>query len=693
MPVILMGMNSLLLQVVCLRQILSTFSGNELIIGITLAAWLLLVSLGSYIGSKIDLENAFGISFVDVAVLAQPTVIFIEIIRHLVNYSLGEVLPLPLTIAWIILSLSLLCVTLGLQFPLAVKYLHEKTSEVYSFEAAGAFAGGLIFAFMLAGNFNSYQLAFTASTSSILVAVYMLRKAVLMPLVILPLLIYFGGQEVLDSFKYKGFEFVSRSESRYGEVEVFKMGDQYNLYSSDKLLFSYPDVQTEELTAHIPMSMQDSADDILLVGGSPAVVRELLKYPVKSVDFVEIDPVLIDVAKGLLTDEDRSLLEDRRVRVIHTDARRFIKGSEPDRYDLIILNIPEPATANLNRFYTVEFFREAEAILKNDGILHLSLPASFGYISKKMQMANGSVFNSVKEVFSHVEVSSEEYGIIAASRSPLKIDAGSLISRFMKKGVDTEHFEDYILTDAFKPLQVEMVKERLGKVDELNTDRRPISYLYNLMLWSDMHRGKWLNLLLGLTGKGMMIISVLFLVLLSAVFHVKREPVYNAVFTTGYFTMALFLIVILTYQSHFGYVYERMGLMSGTFMLGGAVGAYLLRASARPEKWLRVFDILALALILVTYVLMSDEAVFYVIVLAAGFVGGGQFAAASRTIRKEKGVYIAGRLYAVDLCGACIGSLFTAIFMVPLVGIQKTLLFLAVMKALSLTYLLVYKKV
>jgi len=54
-PFLVMGITSMLLQITVLRLLLSTFSGNELDIGITLSFWLIYVGLGSYMGRKIRL--------------------------------------------------------------------------------------------------------------------------------------------------------------------------------------------------------------------------------------------------------------------------------------------------------------------------------------------------------------------------------------------------------------------------------------------------------------------------------------------------------------------------------------------------------------------------------------------------------------------------------------------------------------
>jgi spermidine synthase len=351
LPVILMGASSIVLQILCLRQLLATFSGNELIIGITFAVWLIIVALGSFAGSRINNKNAFGLSFISVALVSQLTIILIKSVRPVAGFDLGEVIPLVTTAGWTVLSMSVLCAAIGIQFPLAVSYLKERAPEVYSFEAAGAFAGGVLFTFIFAGRTETYTLAMIAAIINILVSFYLMRKKIVLLLLILPAVFYMGGAGIMPVFQYQGVELVKHAESRYGEIVVLKIKDQLNVYSSEKFLFSYPDHQTEETKAHFPMTIQPSAGKVLIVGGSPAVIREFLRYPVEMIDFVEIDPVLMGISKGLLSMDDREYLDDKRVKLLHTDARKYIKSLRSPQYDLIVLNIPEPSTANINRYY------------------------------------------------------------------------------------------------------------------------------------------------------------------------------------------------------------------------------------------------------------------------------------------------------------------------------------------------------
>ncbi|MEK7851300.1 MAG: hypothetical protein AAB275_05410, partial [Deltaproteobacteria bacterium] len=482
LPVITMGLSATLLQITALRQLLSVFSGNELVIGITLSVWLITVGTGSYTGWRLRHEKAFAVSFLAVAFLSQPTIIFINAIRPALSLGVGETGSLVATAVSAILSLLPLCLALGTQFPLAVSYMKGAAAKVYGVEALAAFFGGVLFTFAISGRVSALTLAAAISVINILTAFYLFRKKALITLLLIPVIIHYGTFES-EIAPWQGLGLKKKIESKYGEIVVTETRGQSNLYLSGKVGFSYPDPQAEELKAHLPISVHPSPHNLLLIGGSPAVIREFLKYEVEGMDFVELDPAMVSISFDLLNTEDREILKDGRIRIMTEDARKYVKSLKGPEYDLITLNLPEPSTASINRFYTSDFFREARAALKEGGVLFLTMPTSSGYIGKRMRLANGSIYNSLKSVFRHVEVSSEEYGCIFASDKPLLTNPQTLEQRFNGRMVETRYFKPYILKDAFSPLKVSLVKERLGNVDVVNTDTRPLAYLYNLMLW------------------------------------------------------------------------------------------------------------------------------------------------------------------------------------------------------------------
>jgi spermidine synthase len=119
--------------------------------------------------------------------------------------------------------------------------------------------------------------------------------------------------------------------------------------------------------AHLAMTQHRDPRRVLLVGGGlRGTLREIVRHEVASVDYVELDPALLAAAAPYLAAGTRAALADPRVRVLHTDGRLFVKAGG-DAYDLIVVDVPDPTTAVLNRFYTVEFFAEAAARLRPGG--------------------------------------------------------------------------------------------------------------------------------------------------------------------------------------------------------------------------------------------------------------------------------------------------------------------------------------
>lgn len=695
LPVLIMGLSSILLQIISMRQLLTVFSGNELDIGITLSVWLTAVGTGSYIGHRLKFRNAFVLSFIAVAILAQPTILCMDLLRPFLGIGFGETVPLTTTIISTVFLLLPLCLVLGMQFPLAVSYADGDASKAYSLEATGAFIGGIMFTILLAGRTDVSILTLMISIVSIITASFLLKRKLFFLFLAIPLVVYFGAHRSEMKFLPKDMELVKRVESRYGEIKVLKIKSQMNVYSSGKYNFSYPDPQTEEIRAHMPMSAHPHPEHIMIIGGSPAVLREILNYPILKLDFLEIDPSMIDVSLSLLSKEDTAKLNDKRLRIISEDARKFINKLQVPAYDMIILNLPEPATANINRFYTEEFFYETKSALKKDGILTLTLPTSSGYISRRMQTVNGSVYNSLRSVFGYTAVSSEEYGYLFASDSPVDISPILLENRFNQSMIRTENFRPYIFYDAFSSLKSAMVKERLGKISKKNKDMRPSAYLYNLMLWADIQGSSLLTSLLD-HSRALSVFMVILIIAVSALLWRRNNAVYYSIFTTGYSTMAFSVIIILFYQAAYGYVYEMIGLLTSMFMAGMAVGAYIMKSVSRPMKWLRFFEAAVIVLFISSPLFFKQEVLFYILSLFCGMAGGVQFTlanqfmkAANPSLSAFKGerpdtARTAGRLYAFDLAGSFLGALLTSIFLLPIFGIQNTIIFVVLIKAVSM---------
>jgi len=177
-------------------------------------------------------------------------------------------------------------------------------------------------------------------------------------------------------------------------TEILLLQKQQNRKISFWMAFSFfstgNPIEAEE-SVHYALSQTKKHANILLIsGGICGLTKEILKYNPEAVDYTEIDPELIRLGKKYT-----NFASDKRVNIINEDARLFIKRT--DRfYDAVIIYLPEPSTAQLNRFYTFEFFCELKSKLNKSALVSLSLPLTENYVSKEASDLNSSVYNTLK---------------------------------------------------------------------------------------------------------------------------------------------------------------------------------------------------------------------------------------------------------------------------------------------------------
>jgi SAM-dependent methyltransferase len=127
----------------------------------------------------------------------------------------------------------------------------------------------------------------------------------------------------------------------------------------------------------LPYQMIDNPGDVLVVGaGTGNDVAAALRHGARHVDAVEIDPVIVRLGRQYHPERP---YDSPRVSVIINDARAFFNHSHR-KYDLIIFGHLDSHTmlssfSSLrldNYVYTVESFRQAKDLLKDDGSMFVA---------------------------------------------------------------------------------------------------------------------------------------------------------------------------------------------------------------------------------------------------------------------------------------------------------------------------------
>jgi spermidine synthase len=161
---------------------------------------------------------------------------------------------------------------------------------------------------------------------------------------------------------------------------------------------------------------------------------------------------------------------------------------------------------------------------------------------------------------------------------------------------------------------------------------------------------------------------------------------------SGFSEMTIQVVIILAFQSLHGYIYHQLGLIIAATMGGMALGAWgagRLHQGRAPAPWLSLTQA-ALAAFVVALPLvfsrpfLSPVALFPFLAMVAGGLGGAIFGLAVQDVPSAAGPGgVAGRLYAVDLVGGCVGAVLAAGFLVPLLGIPQTCILLALLNLMG----------
>ncbi|WP_236246217.1 polyamine aminopropyltransferase [Streptomyces sp. CC210A] len=117
------------------------------------------------------------------------------------------------------------------------------------------------------------------------------------------------------------------------------------------------------------------AQVLILGGGDGLAAREALRYgDVETVTVVDVDPEVVRLARTdpALARLNGHAYRDRRVRVVHDDAFRWLRGAVHEArgaYDVIVADLPDPGITTSSRLYSEEFYGLAARALAGGGRL------------------------------------------------------------------------------------------------------------------------------------------------------------------------------------------------------------------------------------------------------------------------------------------------------------------------------------
>ncbi len=744
--IVLFGAFALLAQVILLREFLVVFYGNEICLGLIFSCWLFWIAVGASVARRISdhLEPGRSLTIWILSLALLPLflpvqIYLIRILREILNISTGEWIPffpMVLSVLCILIPISFI---IGFSFPAACRVLPAKGTgavsigRVYIYEALGSLVGGVVFTFFLVDRMNPFNISALGGAVLILAIlplsgslpsrqrhriVPMLLLILLLQVTLLsygPSLQKYSVQKRWASFKQQE-ELKTSVDSRYQNIAVGYEKGQYSIYGNGLWVYSFPDEYSFAALAHLSLSEHPNPKSVLLIGGGEGgLIREILKHPVQKLAYVELYPALIRTVGRFLSEEDRKALKDSRVTLHVQDGRYFVKHTVI-QFDVVLINLPDPDTAMLNRYYTLDFFEEVKGALKPGGMVSLRLTSTENFAGDDIVSYGRSIYRTLREAFPYIVVAPGPPLSFFASISPDVVTSNPevLSHRYLKREIDSDVFSHFLFEQIFPQERVQNLKSVLDKKgkERLNTDLHPVSYFYNLILWGRFS-GSSLSGLLGFLTRipRIWFYSPLILALAFIVVFRRREQVRSSVLftigTTGFYGLSLEIILLFLFQNLYGYVYQKIGLMVALFMFGLALGGALAnRILKGPHKNLLRSLLWSEGAILFLTLLtpwltrisgltgMSAEWMIYLMMIIIGVTAGFQFPMVSEVcIKGGMGqAKAASSIDSRDHSGACIGALLTGILFVPLLGIAGSCYLIGGIKGVSLIRLIVFGK-
>ncbi len=673
------GITSVATQLITIREFLTQFHGNEITISLVLFCWLFLTGVGTFAAKSVKRISLSFYSLLILIIALWPLLQLIAI-RGLrdVFFTHGVSPGFYPIFFYILAAITPYCLLTGFILPYSQKVMNAQnyayeSGELYLTDSIGDIIGGALFSFVLVYWLTPFYTIAVTSSVLILVVFFLLLKTrgyvlLLTAFAMISLFYFYATNSYFERLTLADQygNIVQYLESPYGRIVISEEETQYTFWESGSPLYSGSNVITSEEKVHFALSQLDRVENVLLVsGGLGETLKEVNKYNPAHIDYVELDPMLTETALSLGIIDKVASLE-----IVNTDGRTYIKKARR-LYDAIIIDLPDPDTFQVNRFFTREFFSLAKRILKEGGVLSLSMEYSPNYISDIQKKKFSIMFNTVGRHFRNVKIIPGEDAYFLCRDGKLWVD---IPSKLRDKSIITTYIDGFFYGNVTEE-RVGQFEDFLDRDAHVNTDFDPALINVVFRQWFMKHG----------TSPHYFLFAVLGLTVIYLIFIRKEEYI---LFSTGLATMGVEMLVIFSFQIVYGYIYLKIGAIVTAFLLGLLPGALL--GDFRKHKGginLEISEALMLVLLILFYFCAVGfgsefQPLYYLIYcFVFSFVCGFQFPVVADLIGEQESP--ASGCLAADLAGAAVGTLLTGTILIPLWGIKTAVVFLILVKISS----------
>ncbi|MEJ6591911.1 MAG: polyamine aminopropyltransferase [SAR86 cluster bacterium] len=345
---------------------------------------------------------------------------------------------------------------IGFEIPLVMRIIEKQNiplktnlTIVYAMDYVGAFVGALIWVNYLLKNFPLSEISFIVAGFNFIVAaitiLYFLYVKVIdrpamqiLALLLTAAALTFGWANNRDfsallEQKFYDDPIVYKKTTRYQHLVMTHNSniDDTRLYINGNTQFSSLDEgRYHDFLVHPVMAVAPSIKHVLVLGGGDGLaLREIIKYAaVESVTLVDLDPEMIDIATNnqLLASLNNHAFQHAKVNVasintyvagskqaiymreaghkttegewvasvdvFNIDADQFLKKQPAQKWDAVVIDLPDPSSIELSKLYSKQFYQSLRRYLTAEA--YVAIQSTSPYHAKEAYLSIGETLKA-----------------------------------------------------------------------------------------------------------------------------------------------------------------------------------------------------------------------------------------------------------------------------------------------------------
>ncbi len=636
---LVLGLVTALSQTVLIRELMLATGAFEMVVAVGLSLWMLFTGVGAVASGMFPvLRRPFvpPVLVALVAIVAVGQLFLVHPLAALFGMVGGMALSVPAMVVVTAIVLAPGCLVGGLAFPACVAAVRggaERTGLVYLIESGGMALGAALFYFFME--------FFSPVRHPIFFAHYQER--------------------------YRPEELMLSRDGRSGRLDVTRRGDRIAYFWNGQAAGVVGPNRPAEAFAGLALTQRPDPRRIAVIGGllAGAAAEVARKSPEAVVTVIESEPMFAEVfADGTV---------GRNGALRFGDPGAVLRELPPQ--DLIIIDLPDPSSVSLSRFFSREFF----SFLQEDNgpamVLVVGLSGGQGMLTPETASLNRSVQLALRAVFRKVLLLPASRHLWVAAENDLPTaDPVFIEERMERSGLAGDWFNMALVRDVLEPMHRELTGAAIERADARENRLLRSSALFETLRHTARRLDRPLSSLfsslpsrpfsyLGVT----LLFAAAVAIFLSRLTRRRLAPARSAAIfavSGGAFTLQLALMALL--QLHVGQIYHLIAIFTVSFTVGLTAGLWVSRRVALPLN----LSTGALALVSLATAWGADSgtgAAFPVAMnLLAGLTAGLSFG----TLLRGSGEGGSAAFYLADLAGAALCGLLFGAFMVPMYDLR-----------------------